>query len=98
MGVHPQPGQVQYEGARAHHDLRQLRGGEPLLDPYSQRRQDILRPESHLSGGAGGGSDHAGSGLRVGRASPPVPGGARRHVVAAKSRSGLSLQVHLTPP
>lgn len=93
VGIHPQPGEVQREGARADYDLRQLGGGQPLLHPCCQRRQDILPAEVDFLGGARGGSNHAGFGLRVGRPSPAVPGGARCNVVAAKSRSGVSVQV-----
>lgn len=34
VGIQPQPRAVQCEGARADYDLRELRGGESLFDPY----------------------------------------------------------------
>lgn len=45
-------------------------------------------------GGVGGCFDDAGIGIWMGRAFPEVFGRARRHVVASKSRSGVSVQVN----
>lgn len=93
MGIHVEPGAVQREGARAHHDLRQRGGGKRLRDSHRQRRQAVLQTGLDVLRGVGRRSDDAGVGVRLGGGLPAVLGGARRHVVAPESCPGVAVQV-----
>lgn len=93
MEVHSQSRTIQSEGTRPHHHLCELRRLHCLCNSYCQRNQDILQEGTDILSSVARRIDHAGARFWLGGDFPAILGRAGRHVVAAKSDSGLPLQV-----